>query len=242
MPGSIRSSSTTSGRSSRTAGSARVPSPTTAVSKPSPRSTMVSISASAGSSSTTSTRDFMHAISHHPPTVRETPCVRATAMRSSASARSRHPVADVRARRRAPSTAPASPPRPARGRPRPCGPAARRRTRSGRGRGPGSVRSRCAARSRGDGPRHVQQQVPVGDRQAEPVDLQVAHPGDELPAGVLVQPGGPVGGVRGDVAVDQHEVVRGQRAPRRSSAAARRSSANSSAIACTESARSPSRP
>ena len=48
MPGSMRSSSTTSGRSSRTAGSARVPSPTTAVSKPSPRSTMVSISASAG--------------------------------------------------------------------------------------------------------------------------------------------------------------------------------------------------
>ena len=59
MPGSIRSSSTTSGRSSRTAGNARVPSPTTAVSKPSPRSTMVSISASAGSSSTTRTRDFM---------------------------------------------------------------------------------------------------------------------------------------------------------------------------------------
>ena len=59
IPGSIRSSSTTSGRSSRTAGNARVPSATTAVSNPSPRSTMVSISASAGSSSTTRTRDFM---------------------------------------------------------------------------------------------------------------------------------------------------------------------------------------
>src|SRR6478609_567026 len=53
IPGNIRSSSTRSGRSSRTAVSACVPSPMTAVSKPSPRSTMVSISASEGSSSTT---------------------------------------------------------------------------------------------------------------------------------------------------------------------------------------------
>ena len=67
MPGSMRSSRTTSGRRSRTAGSARVPSPTTAVSNPSPRSTMVSISASAGSSSTTSTRDFMHVNIPPPP-------------------------------------------------------------------------------------------------------------------------------------------------------------------------------
>src|SRR5215211_4739781 len=59
IPGSIRSSSTRSGFSSRSAGNALVPSFTTAVSKPSPRSTIVSISASAGSSSTTSTRAFM---------------------------------------------------------------------------------------------------------------------------------------------------------------------------------------
>ncbi len=77
MPGSIRSSSTTSGRSSRTAGRARVPSATTAVSKPSPRNTIVNISASAGSSSTTRTRDFMNAASHLPPGVRLGPVVRA---------------------------------------------------------------------------------------------------------------------------------------------------------------------
>jgi hypothetical protein len=59
MPGSIRSSSTRSGLSSRRAGIALVPSPTTAVSNPSPRSTIVSISASAGSSSTTRMRAFI---------------------------------------------------------------------------------------------------------------------------------------------------------------------------------------
>ena len=56
MPGSIRSSSTRSGWSSRKAASAWSPSATMATSKPSLRSTMPSISASAGSSSTTSTR------------------------------------------------------------------------------------------------------------------------------------------------------------------------------------------
>ncbi len=58
-PGSIRSSSTRSGCTSRNASSALDPSRTTAVSKPSPRSTMVSISARAGSSSTTNTRALM---------------------------------------------------------------------------------------------------------------------------------------------------------------------------------------
>ena len=58
-PGSIRSSSTRSGCTSRNASSALEPSRTTAVSKPSPRSTMVSISARAGSSSTTNTRALM---------------------------------------------------------------------------------------------------------------------------------------------------------------------------------------
>jgi hypothetical protein len=64
IPGNIRSSRTRSGLSSRSAGNARLPSATTAVSKPSPRNTMVSISARAGSSSTTSTRAFMHTSSH----------------------------------------------------------------------------------------------------------------------------------------------------------------------------------
>ena len=63
----------------------------------------------------------------------------------------------------------------------------------------------------GDGAGHVQEQVPVGDGEAEPLDLQRVHPGDELPAGPLVQPGRAVGGVRGDVAVDEHEVVTGHR-------------------------------
>ena len=112
--------------------------------------------------------------------------------------------------RRAPSTGRANPLRRSRGtRPR-CGPAGPRPTRSGRG----------AARSRplpvrgalgGDGAGHVQEQVPVGDGEAEPLDLQRVHPGDELPAGPLVQPGRAVGGVRGDVAVDEHEVVAGDR-------------------------------
>ena len=53
--------------------------------------------------------------------------------------------------------------------------------------------------------------MPVGDGEAEPLDLQRVHPGDELPAGTLVQPGRAVGGVRGDVAVDEHEVVAGHR-------------------------------
>lgn len=53
IPGSMRSNKTRSGRSSRTAVSAWVPSLTTAVSKPSPRNTMVSISANDASSSTT---------------------------------------------------------------------------------------------------------------------------------------------------------------------------------------------
>src|SRR3954454_147181 len=56
FPGSIRSSSTTSGRYSRKSDSARVPVVDTRESKPSWRRTIVSISASAASSSTTSTR------------------------------------------------------------------------------------------------------------------------------------------------------------------------------------------
>src|SRR3954469_4058172 len=56
VPGSIRSSSTPSGFSRRNAPSAASPSATNEGSSPSPRSTMPSISASAGSSSTTSTR------------------------------------------------------------------------------------------------------------------------------------------------------------------------------------------
>src|SRR5664279_5041026 len=59
IPGSIRSSSTRSGWTSRNTSSARDPSRTTAGSNPSPRNTMVSISARAGSSSTTSTRALM---------------------------------------------------------------------------------------------------------------------------------------------------------------------------------------
>src|SRR3954466_4004160 len=56
VPGSIRSSRTRSGLVARNADSARSPSATNEGSKPSVRRTMPSISASAGSSSTTSTR------------------------------------------------------------------------------------------------------------------------------------------------------------------------------------------
>src|SRR3954454_17580483 len=56
VPGSIRSSRTRSGFVARNADSARSPSATNEGSKPSVRRTMPSISASAGSSSTTSTR------------------------------------------------------------------------------------------------------------------------------------------------------------------------------------------
>src|SRR6056297_2833631 len=56
MPGSIRSSSTTSGLALRKASSAVPPSPQNTGSKPSPRSTIPSISDKAASSSTTSTR------------------------------------------------------------------------------------------------------------------------------------------------------------------------------------------
>src|SRR6476659_5693911 len=56
VPGSIRSSSTRSGFVARNADSARSPSATNDGAKPSVRRTMPSISASAGSSSTTSTR------------------------------------------------------------------------------------------------------------------------------------------------------------------------------------------
>src|SRR3954447_16716034 len=56
VPGSIRSRSTRSGLVARKADSARSPSATNEGSKPSVRRTMPSISASAGSSSTTSTR------------------------------------------------------------------------------------------------------------------------------------------------------------------------------------------
>src|SRR2546430_880291 len=59
MPGSIRSSSTMSGRASRNAVSARSPSATKDGRNPSLRRTMPSISARAGSSSTTSTRALM---------------------------------------------------------------------------------------------------------------------------------------------------------------------------------------
>ena len=58
-PGSIRSSSTRSGSVSRNAPAPCPRRRRTTGSKPSPRSTMPSISASAGSSSTTSTRPFM---------------------------------------------------------------------------------------------------------------------------------------------------------------------------------------
>ena len=58
-PGSIRSSNTKSGRAVRNASNAPFPSPQNIGSKPSPRSTMPSISASAVSSSTTSTRPLM---------------------------------------------------------------------------------------------------------------------------------------------------------------------------------------
>src|SRR3954447_21340152 len=56
VPGSMRSRSTRSGLVARKADSARSPSATNEGSKPSVRRTMPSISASAGSSSTTSTR------------------------------------------------------------------------------------------------------------------------------------------------------------------------------------------
>src|SRR5690349_7819282 len=59
MPGSIRSSSTMSGRASRNAFSARSPSATKDGRNPSLRRTMPSISASAGSSSTTKIRALM---------------------------------------------------------------------------------------------------------------------------------------------------------------------------------------
>src|SRR6202050_1719332 len=58
-PGSIRSSSTKSGRESRKASTALSPSATKVGSNPSPRSTIPSISARAASSSTTSTRPLM---------------------------------------------------------------------------------------------------------------------------------------------------------------------------------------
>src|SRR5690606_13845061 len=70
MPGSIRSSRTRSGRISRTAASACVPSPTTCGSNPSPRRTIVSISASAISSSTTRIFGFMVICCHLPVVIR----------------------------------------------------------------------------------------------------------------------------------------------------------------------------
>ena len=201
MPGSIRSSSTTSGRSSRTAGSARVPSATTAVSNPSPRSTMVSISASAGSSSTTRTRDFMD---HSIPLAGQRPRV-GPPERPAAVSRGAGPPARPRRRR---STAVLH------GASQACG-----------GQlgvhllgallqpGVGLERVALPARlgalpvrrpGRGHRARRRKQQLVVRHRDAEPVDLQGAHPGHELPRGVLVQPGRAVGGVRRHVAVHQH--------------------------------------
>src|SRR5438270_1846715 len=66
VPGSIRSSNTRSGLVARNADSARSPSATNDGSKPSVRRTMPSISASAGSSSTTSTRPLDTPPSSHP--------------------------------------------------------------------------------------------------------------------------------------------------------------------------------
>src|SRR5436305_1804133 len=71
IPGSIRSSRTISGRASRNAAIARSPSATKDGRKPSLRSTMPSISARAGSSSTTSTRALMRPIFHPAARIRE---------------------------------------------------------------------------------------------------------------------------------------------------------------------------
>src|SRR4051794_18911469 len=65
LPGSMRSSRTRSGWVARNTPSASSPSSQNTGSKPSDRSTMPIISASAVSSSTTSTRPFMRAFSHH---------------------------------------------------------------------------------------------------------------------------------------------------------------------------------
>src|SRR5437764_9238487 len=66
VPGSIRSGRTRSGLVARNADSARSPSATNEGSKPSVRRTMPSISASAGSSSTTSTRPLDTSPWSHP--------------------------------------------------------------------------------------------------------------------------------------------------------------------------------
>ena len=82
-------------------------------------------------------------------------------------------------------------------------PAGRRRTRRRRAPRPGSVRSRCAARSAATARGAASSSCRSGTGSPNRLDLQVTDPGDELPAGVLVQPRRAVGGVRRDVAVDE---------------------------------------
>ena len=75
-----------------------------------------------------------------------------------------------------------------------------------------------------------QQDLPVGSRHPEPVDLQLAHPvgepgGHRRPA----EPGRAVGGVRRHIPIQQHDVVGRASSSRISGAAARRSRANNTA-------------
>lgn len=55
--------------------------------------------------------------------------------------------------------------------------------------------------------RDVEQDLMVGFGQAEPAVLEVADPGDHLAVGVLMKPGGAVGGVGGHVSVQDNDVV-----------------------------------
>src|SRR5690606_13387455 len=55
--------------------------------------------------------------------------------------------------------------------------------------------------------RYPQQNLRIGYREVESLDLQLAHPGDELTVDALLQPSGAVRSVRCDIAVDQHDVV-----------------------------------
>src|SRR5690606_25118749 len=55
--------------------------------------------------------------------------------------------------------------------------------------------------------RYPQQNLRIGYREVESLDLQLAHPGNELTVDALLQPSGAVRSVRCDIAVDQHDVV-----------------------------------
>ena len=103
------------------------------------------------------------------------------------------------------SRATATPSRRARRTPRRCASAGRRRPRRRPGRR--LVRSRSAALAAATSRRDGEVQLVVGGGDAEPLDLGRPDPPDEPPGRVLVEAGGAVGGVGGDVPVDQHDVM-----------------------------------